>query len=656
MQKLGFFERQERARRNTSLLVLLFTVAVVLITLVVDLIGYLATRDIEPVPHFGAWLISKQGIYTSIAVVAVVGFGSLFRWIDLAGGGDRVARMVGARQLDPSSQDPDERRLRNVVEEMAIASGVPVPDLYVMDNETAINAFVAGYSASEAVMVVTHGTLTQLSRDELQGVVAHEFSHILNSDMRINVRLIALLAGILMIGQIGQFLLGSAGRRSYTSSRDDKGRGAMIAIGLALILVGYIGLFFGRLIQSAISRQREMLADASSVQFTRNPEGIASALYRIGQTSGYFQTTSHASDVNHMCFSETVRMRFAGWLASHPPLEERINAIDPALLARFRNRRRDDIKPTQPSPGVSSTATGGASLQAGLSALTEPVIGARTSPLASGTRLSESAGAVTPANEAYAQRLLTQLPDNVRTLLYTRTGAIQYCYSLIFHDMSDAERTAALQHSPEQAALALDQDMMARFYPTLEALGDAIRLPALELAMPALRKLDPQERETLEAVMGRLARADGRVTLFEFALLSFIRRHLTPAGRRPDRVRYRRFADVSASLGTLLSLAARSATETAEEAEACYQEAIAGFESHSVSLGPLRQKVSSRELLEALNQLRGLSPMLKPAIIDACGHCILRDGQVVVREYEILRLVADQLDCPMPPLPVSQAG
>ncbi|BES72013.1 M48 family metallopeptidase [Marinobacter nanhaiticus D15-8W] len=649
MAKLGFFERQERARRNTTLLILLFTAAVVLITLVVDLVGYLVTRDIDPSPHFGAWLTTRQGIFTSITVIAVIGLGSLIRWIDLAGGGERVARMVGARLLEPSSQDPDERRLRNVVEEMAIASGVPVPDLYVMDNETAINAFVAGYSPGEAVMVVTHGALTELNRDELQGVVGHEFSHILNTDMRINVRLIALLAGILMIGQIGQFLLGSGSRSRYHHSRDNRGQGVMVAVGLALTVVGYIGLFFGRLIQAAISRQREMLADASSVQFTRNPEGIASALYRIGESSSYFQSTSHASDMNHMCFGETVRMRFAGWLASHPPIDDRIRAIDPGLLARFRNRRRDDLKHAAQAPEQTSDGSLQDRLEAGLASL----VGRRTAAVAPNTRLSDSAGAVTPANEEYAQQLLKRLPDNFRTLLYTRTGAAQFCYSLIFHGMTDAERDTAMQAGEATGTLAFQPELIERFYPTLDALGESIRLPALELAMPALRKLDPSERRLLEQILTGLVRADGRVTLFEFALLSFIRRHLLPEGRQADRVRYRRFGDVADSLGILLSLAARSATHTPDEAQACYSEAVAGFEDRTVNLGPMREKVSSKALVEALNRLRGLSPMLKPAVIDACGHCILRDNQVVVREYEILRLVADQLDCPMPPLPVS---
>lgn len=342
MANPGFFQRQASARRNTGLLVVLFLTAVTLITLAVCLVGYMVTHSQSSGLPFHYWLVSSHGLSTAGAVVALIGIGSLVRWVDLAGGGTRVARMVGARAIDPDTRDPEERKLRNIVEEMSIASGVPVPELYVMDHETGINAFVAGYTPGEAVMVVTHGALTQLNRDELQGVVGHEFSHILNGDMRINVRLIALLAGILMIGQIGQFLLRAGFYSSGRSrNRDGRAQAAMGLVGLALMVIGYVGVFFGRLIQSAVSRQREMLADASSVQFTRNPEGIGAALFKIGVKGGYLDTTSHASDMNHMCFGEAARMKFTSLLASHPPIDERINAIQPGLLARLRSRFRD---------------------------------------------------------------------------------------------------------------------------------------------------------------------------------------------------------------------------------------------------------------------------------------------------------------------------
>ncbi|MDY6798427.1 MAG: M48 family metalloprotease, partial [Pseudomonadota bacterium] len=281
--RTSFFQRQSAARRNTTLLVLLFAIAVTLITLCVCLVGYWVTRSNTSALPFNQWLLTRHGLITAGATVLLILTGSLARWIDLAGGGERVARMVSARAVDPSTSDRDERRLINVAEEMAIASGVPVPRLYIMDRETGINAFVAGYTPGEAVMVVTHGSLTHLSRDELQGIVAHEFSHILNGDMRLNVRLISLLAGILMIGQVGSFLVrtGFYSGHIRSRSRDRRGQAALGLVGLALLVTGYIGVFFGRLIQAAVSRQRESLADASAVQFTRNPEQSAGDALRI---------------------------------------------------------------------------------------------------------------------------------------------------------------------------------------------------------------------------------------------------------------------------------------------------------------------------------------------------------------------------------------
>ena len=653
----GFFQRQANARRNTGLLVLLFLAAVALITLAVCLVGYFVTRSESSHLAFQDWLLSNHGAITAASVVGIIAVGSLVRWIDLAGGGERVARMVGARLIDPDTRDPDERKLRNIVEEMAIASGVPVPQLYVMDRETGINAFVAGYTPGEAVMVVTHGALSHLTRDELQGVVGHEFSHILNGDMRLNVRLISLLAGILMIGQIGAFLLRASFHRGHSGARsnsDSRGEGALGLVGLALLIIGYVGVFFGRLIQSAVSRQRELLADASSVQFTRNPEGIGGALFKIGLKGGYLDSTSHASDMNHMCFGESTRMKFASLLASHPPIEARIQAIQPGLLARLRSRLRD-TEPMPPRAAGLGASAGAMGFAEAVREVYEPIQRGSTSPIPAAApdrqTLSQKVGTVDQKSEDYALRFLERLPATFRSLLYTRAGSVQLCYALLVVELTPAVRAERLALIPEHPVLGHQPELMNKLIPTLTTLGDGVRFPALELAMPALRKLDPEERRGLIANTRKLAAADQRITLFEFTLTSFLSRHLSDDSGRAVPVRYRSYKPVRPAIQRLLSLLARASTDDPKEAEALYREAIAGFlPVRQSGDAPTLEKVTMRQLQEALATLNGLSPLLKPAIIDACGYCITRDGEIRVKEYELMRLVADQLDCPMPPL------
>ena len=605
-RRTSFFQRQSAARRNTTLLVVLFAVAVTLITLCVCLVGYWVTRSNTSALPFQQWLLTQHGLITAGATILLILIGSLARWIDLAGGGERVARMVGARAVDPSTSDQDERRLINVVEEMAIASGVPVPRLYIMDRETGINAFVAGYTPGEAVMVVTHGGLTHLDRDELQGVVAHEFSHILNGDMRLNVRLISLLAGILMIGQIGSFLVRAGFHRGHirSRSRDSRGQAALGLVGLALLVIGYIGVFFGRLIQAAVSRQRESLADASSVQFTRNPQGIASALFKIGHHAGYLETTSHASDMNHMCFTESAKMKFAALLASHPPLEDRIKAIEPGMLARMRSRSRDRIPP-QTSPGPTSSFS--------------PVPG----------------------------QILDSLPDTFRQLLYTRTGAVHLCYALVLLYLNEQERANLQASLPDHRGLELQPDMLQKFFPALESLDETIRFPALELATPALKKLDDEEAAEFRQRIKGLIEADGKVTLFEMALASYLQRHLTPDAARKVRVRYRSYAPVKEHLGVLFSLLARAGSEDSQVQKQRFREAMAGF-TDGREQPEMVPRASGSALQKALHHLNRLSPMLKPGILDACEQCVSADGRIEVREYELVRLIADQLDQPMP--------
>ncbi|TVP59284.1 MAG: peptidase M48 [Halomonadaceae bacterium] len=698
---MSFFGNQDRARRRTGLLVVLFVMAVAMILFAVTGLVYLViVSQTDPQP-FPQWLQSPQGLLTGAGILVLIASGSLFRYLSLRGGGEQVAKMVKARPIAPDSNDPDERRLRHVTEEMAIASGVTMPQLYVMDREEGINAFVAGYQANEAVLVVTRGTLTQLNRDELQGVVGHEFSHILNGDMRINVRLIALLSGILLIGQFGQVLLrggiySSMGRSNRGGGGNN--RGAAVAIGLALMAVGYIGLFFGRLIKSAISRQREFLADAASVQFTRQPEGIAGALYKIhrNQQGSYLLHTQHAEDMTHLCFGQSIPLSFSRFMASHPPIEERITAIDPSLLARMRARygRRPPAGATgnpgaTAAPAGTSSLAGGSSLGGGSQGSSQPgpetraewirrnapSDGFSSSDFKGGNHqdnaqrthpvsapLSTQTGTVTLAGEEYARKLLRALPEDFYDLIHQPAGAAHLCYALVLAPQSGEHRQQGTEILAPLGNMAVDRDTLNSLLTTLDELGESIHLPCLELALAGLRTLDTNQRQALIQQVETIAALNGRTSLYEFALIGFLRKHLSAKAGHATPTRYHRYQPVLPALRQLMWLMARatvagdpvlSATEQSTPAptEAVmerYRLAMGGFENPPKV--PENTTISARDLGRSLQRLAQLSPMLKPAVIDACGDCILSNGHISLREYELLRVVADQLDCPMPPL------
>ena len=307
-------------------MLLLYALAVIAVVLAVDVaIGIAWTWGMSEAGRPAAAV--PRGVYVAGAAgtLALIVVASFFHIVRLREGGEAVARMVGATRVSPDTRDLLERRLLNVVEEMAIASGMRVPAVYVMQDEQGINAFAAGYEVSNSIVAVTRGTLQALNRDELQGVIGHEFSHIVNGDMGLNVRMMGVLGGILFIGAIGEFLMRSTGR---SRSSKDSGSGGIFLFGLALFLIGYIGVFFARLIKAAVSRQREFLADAASVQFTRNPAGIAGALDQIRASSaGTLVMNRYSEDMSHMFFGQSVKMRLSGLFDTHPPLDERIQAL-----------------------------------------------------------------------------------------------------------------------------------------------------------------------------------------------------------------------------------------------------------------------------------------------------------------------------------------
>ncbi|MDP6057248.1 MAG: M48 family metallopeptidase, partial [Pirellulaceae bacterium] len=268
----------------------------------------------------------------AVCTILLVGFGSFYKISQLQSGGRVIAESLGGQLIDSGTTGALERKVLNVVEEMSVASGTPTPPVYLLNHERGINAFAAGFSPSDAVIGVTRGSVERLTRDQLQGVIAHEFSHILNGDMRLNIRLIGVVHGILVISLIGQFVLRSAFYSGATRRRSSKENPLpLIALGAALMAIGFLGMFFGNLIKAAVSRQREFLADAAAVQFTRNPRGIGGALMQIGGFSkGSAVQNPNAPEASHMFFGQAIASGLNAFFATHPPLTARIARIDPS--------------------------------------------------------------------------------------------------------------------------------------------------------------------------------------------------------------------------------------------------------------------------------------------------------------------------------------
>jgi len=623
-----FFEHQSLARRNTRVMVLLFALAVIAVVLSVDLVlGALYVWSNDQVFTLKA---VPTGVYIggAAATAALILIVSLVNVARLAEGGVAVARMVGARRVPPDTAEPLERRLRNVVEEMAIAAGMRVPEVYVMDDERAINAFAAGWDVSGAVVAVTRGTLDALTRDELQGVVAHEFSHILNGDMRLNVRMLGVLAGIVFIGSIGEFLM-----RSMRGSRDAKG--GLVLAGLAIFIIGYLGLVFARLIKSAVARQREFLADASSVQFTRNPDGIAGALDQIRSTgAGTLIANRFAEEMSHMYFGAAVKVWLGGVFDTHPPIEERIRRVHPGFQpSAYRARRETAASPAREAAEVRPT-------------------GRRLGDLATAwgrTPVQSAAlvGTVDAYKVDFAARLLSVLPAPLQETLRTPEGAGAALVALLLAGPEEAmERQLDAIAGRELAERARAAAPLAR------RLGAAFHLPVVDLALPALKAAPEAAKLELLAALEAVVNADRRVSLHEFAVLALVRDQLAPPA--PLREQTKRISELKNEAATVLALVAHAGTriDSAGARDAALQTAIrAGAavlqipETLASPAGLTLESVSA-----ALEALRRLSLTEKSVLIKGLFAAATVDGLIRVAEAELMRLVGAVLDCPLPPL------
>jgi Zn-dependent protease with chaperone function len=663
---VDFYTRQAAARSQTRWLIIGFFLALLAVTLALDLVLFTALgwarRDAYGSPgavsalEYAA-LNPGAAFFCTLVILGTLGLASLYKSLELRGGGGVVARSLGGVRIGRDTMDLKRKRLHNVVEEMAIASGVPLPEIYILEQEAGINAFAAGHTPANAAVTVTQGALDNLNRDQLQGVIAHEFSHILNGDMRLNIQLMGWVFGLFVIALIGRLILNF-------SPRDRRGNNGAVAIGFAVMVLGYVGLFFGRLLQAAVSRQRERLADASGVQFTRNPEGLKDALIKIAALpEGSAITAADAEQAAHMFFAQGLSRMFA----THPPLLERIKDLDPHFNPRDLPQIAADLQKQsalagmvdEPQPARPTAPAGAASpgnLATQLSGL--------------GRSMTQGVGAVVPAAVlatagAGADAVAAQV-GNPETLHIEQAKAMRLALPENFHVFSESPGKAqalvlALLLSRDQPVRDRQLEMLTgaigaanvavvqNAASMADGLDPMLRLPALQQIFPALRRAASAQRRALARIANDLIRADSRLDVFEFCLAKLLETLLndeldarTPHGTLS-------LEDAQDELSVLFSTLAQLGAHDDNAARMAYE---AGMSSVLPMRRPAyRHLVDWPDRLSAvLPRLDALHPFAKKAVIEGLVKTISSDNVMTVEEAELLRAVCALMHCPLPVL------
>jgi Zn-dependent protease with chaperone function len=630
---VNFFEHQERARKQSRWLIFVFMLAVVAIVAAIDLILLLAvgvsTHTSGETPQSVGELIRTNLPLLgggAIACLVVIGLASLFKSASLRSGGGQVARQLGGTLVESDTRDLKRRRLRNVVEEIALASGVPVPEIYVLEQESGINAFAAGYSPSDAAIAVTRGTLEKLDRSELQGVIAHEFSHVLNGDMRINIRLMGTLFGILLLALIGRRVLIHS---QFAGRSRDKNGAVVLLVAFGLMAVGYIGLFFGRWIKAAVSRQREYLADASAVQFTRDPGGIGGALKKIAVYSDASYLNADTEEISHMLFGDGRKMMM---FSTHPPLNERIGRVDPGFqpedleqlatrIQRDRLRDREEVKTQEREKEPAGVFDAG--------------------------RIIDQIGNPDWERLLMAAAIAASIPENIAQAAHSTEWAPEVLfYSLLDRDVEIREKQLLViaRKMGEKSEVQVRALLDAGSLPSPEQ-----RLPLLEMAFPALKRRPPDfVNEVLDTVNG-LVEADGRIDVFEYLLARIIALHLRES-YNPHRVKVagnRSLASCRNEILAVLAVVAGHGHDNPAEQQAAFNAGLESLPFGSEASMP-RSDDWVNALDTALARLDRLKSSEKEKLVRALAGTVLHDGRLEPSELELLRAICDLIHVPLP--------
>ncbi|WP_299180691.1 M48 family metallopeptidase [uncultured Neptuniibacter sp.] len=639
---MDFFTQQDKARRNTGWLVVLFILAVLglifLTNLLIGVVVWFMTQ--EETMQRGVSVIAQTDTRTvaslfswhtfgliSLGVAGAVSCAIVYKWVQLSSGGKAVAEALGGIRISPDTADADQRQVLNVVEEMALASGMPVPAVFLLADEPGINAFAAGNSPSDAVIGVTQGCIQHFKRDELQGVIAHEFSHILNGDMRLNLRLVALLHGIVFIGLVGESMA-----RSGRHRRSD---GRVALLGIALMVVGWLGTFFGNLIKAAVSRQREFLADASAVQFTRNPDGISNALKLIGgYKPGSGIISSNSSEVSHLFFGQALH-KLSGLHATHPPLVDRILRIDPDWDGNYLFRgaetrelkQQADVEKQQKRERFKQTVIAGASVSAGV----------------------DLAAPEMPVDLDEVRDEIDAIPSLLAENAKEPLGAIAICYGLLLHEEPSLKSDQA--ESIAESGFAGLTGLVERVEKEIALLPNELRLTLIELLLPALKCMSDAQYKQFKRTLMKLIRADQKTDLFEWCLYQVVRHYL--AGEfEPNlstKPTFKEPGQVSQEYQLVLSVLAYHGHAEREDAERAFNRGAGAAGLYNIRLLE-QEECDLNEFMQAVITLGGAYPLLKPRLINGFRKCIAHDNKVTHQEREIVTSIAAVMDSPVPVL------
>ena len=636
---MNFFKAQDKARRNTKHLIFLFALAVVCLIaltniLVIGVLSFSVTNDDESfLTILANNYDTKLVIAISIGVSLLITLGSIYKIVSLSNGGQAIAEMLGGTLIPQATNDQEERKLLNIVEEMSIAAGMPIPQVYLL-NESSINAFAAGKSHTNAVIGVTRGALSLLSRDELQGVIAHEFSHILNGDMKLNLRLLGVLHGILLIGIIGEHILNSM---RYSGGGKKNNGGAILAIGFGLMVIGYTGTFFGKWIKASVSRQREFLADASAVQFTRNKDTIAGALKKIGglETGSLLENPS-ASEYSHAYFASGVSSFLESMFATHPPLDDRIKYIDPGWNGHYIN----------PKPKNETQAENIDKKQSSIESLA-----VTAAILTTADDIVNQVGSLSEDNIHNAQQLLLAIPFMLKEASQSSFSARALIYALLIREQKNKNIAWNLLEKNADNEIS---EITKQLSNETSELNENLILPLLELCLNTLHQLSLNQYKQFRKTINTIIEADKTIDLNEWVLQRLIIQQLDEHFllRKPAKEKHALLGNVKNSAEILLSLIAYAEHKDDE------LQAKQAFEYGKKEIGANAFKMVSKDELSlkalntSLDDLMMLKPLLKSRILKACAAIIMLDGKRTRKGLELFRTISSNLNCPVPPLSI----